>query len=89
VKKGFNGACRRAGIEDFHFHDLRHTFAAHLVMGGQDLTTVKGLLGHKTLAMTLRYSHLAPAHKVKAVELLDSILNKTSTSHLLHSQGIG
>ena len=44
-------------------------------MAGQDITTVKELLGHKTLTMTLRYAHLAPSHKVKAVEVLDSILN--------------
>ena len=44
-------------------------------MAGADLMTVKDLLGHKTLAMTLRYSHLAPAHKRKAVDLLDEALN--------------
>jgi len=59
------------GIQDFHFHDTRHTFASHLVMGGVDITTVSKLLGHKSLTMTLRYAHLAPSHLVKAVEILD------------------
>jgi integrase len=86
LSRAFARACKKAYIKDFHFHDLRHTFASHLVMAGQDITTVKELLGHKTLAMTLRYSHLAPSHKVKAVELLDSTLNENSTSHLLHNR---
>ena len=79
VKRSFKTALRRAGIKDFHPHDLRHTFASHLIMAGVDLTTVKELLGHKTLTMTLRYSHLAPAHKVKAVDILDNTLNGKPT----------
>jgi len=71
VKISFQTALRRAHINDFHFHDLRHTFASHLVMAGVDIVTVKELLGHKSIAMTLRYSHLAPGHKAQAVKTLD------------------
>lgn len=88
VKRSFNTALRRAGIKDFHFHDLRHTFASHLVMAGVDITTVSRLLGHKKLTMTLRYSHLAPAHMTKAVNVLDSALNGKSTAQLLHTQAL-
>lgn len=75
------------GVDDFHFHDLRHTFASHLVMAGVDITTVSKLLGHKSLTMTLRYSHLAPSHMVKAVDILDSALNEKTISTKLAQFG--
>jgi integrase len=71
VKRSFNTACRKAGIKDFRFHDLRHTFASHLIMNGVDLKTVMRLLGHKDIRMTLRYAHLSPEHLQAAVGTLD------------------
>lgn len=73
VSTVFDEAIQRAGIEDFHFHDLRHTFASRLVMAGVDLRTVQVLMGHKTINMTLRHAHLAPDHLKKAVETLDVV----------------
>jgi integrase len=75
ITHSFKSACRRAKILDLHPHDLRHTFASQLIMASVDITTVKELLGHKDIKMTLRYAHLAPSHKVKAVDILDSTLN--------------
>ena len=78
VKKSFASARKKSGIKDFKFHDLRHTFASHLIMAGVDITTVKDLLGHKSLTMTLRYAHLAPGHKAKALDILDSKLSRNN-----------
>lgn len=64
---------RRAKIEDFRFHDLRHTFASWLVMRGIDIYTVSQLLGHSSVEMTKRYAHLAPEHKAAAVAVLDAV----------------
>lgn len=75
IKRSFHTALKKAGIKDFRFHDCRHSFASQLIMAGVDLTTVKELLGHKDIKMTLRYSHLAPAHKRKAINVLDLLLN--------------
>jgi integrase len=57
-----------AGVDDVTLHSLRHTFASHLVMKGVDLATVKELLGHSTIQMTMRYAHLAKEHLRSAVE---------------------
>ena len=73
IEMSFHKALEKSGIQDFKIHDLRHTFASNLIMAGVDLMTVKELLGHKTIEMTLRYSHLAPDHKMRAVNILDRV----------------
>jgi len=70
VRTSFFTAIKKSGIVNFRFHDLRHTFTSQLVMSGVDLNTVRELLGHKSLKMTLRYSHLSPDHKKRAVDIL-------------------
>jgi hypothetical protein len=79
MRRVFMPALKAAGIEGLRWHDLRHTFASRLVMAGVDLRTVQELLGHKTVAMTLRYSHLSPAHQLDAVQRLDRKPTSTTT----------
>lgn len=71
VKRSFKTACRRAGIEDLRFHDLRHTFASRLVENGVDLITVRDLLGHSSVRITQRYTHSNEEQKKRAVCLLN------------------
>ena len=70
VRKSFCTVLRKSGIVNFRFHDLRHTFGSQMVMSGVDLNTIRELLGHKSIKMTLRYSHLSPDHKKRAVDTL-------------------
>lgn len=67
----FCDARDRAGIPDFRFHDLRHTFATRLVQRGVDLYKVQRLLGHKTGTMTQRYAHHSPESLRHGVTVLD------------------
>lgn len=70
VKTAWLELLKNAGVEDFRWHDMRHDFASRLVMAGVPLNTVRDLLGHSDIKMTLRYAHLAPDSKAAAVELI-------------------
>lgn len=77
-------AAAEVNVADFHWHDLRHTFASRLVMAGADIKTVQELLGHKSIVQTMRYSHLSADHKKAAVAKLDAqegSFYTTSPSH--------
>jgi integrase len=73
IRKSFERVLKLAGIKDFTFHDLRHTFASHLVMSGCNLRSVQQLMGHKDIKMTMRYSHLSKEHLQEAVAKLDRL----------------
>jgi site-specific recombinase XerD len=85
-RRWFEPVLKEAKISNFSWHCLRHTFASRLVMGGVDLRTVQELLGHKVIAMTVRYAHLAPKHTLAAVERLD-IPTESSTDTTTDTDG--
>jgi integrase len=70
VKKSWANLLKDAQINNFRWHDMRHDFASQLVMKGIDLNTVRELMGHADMKMTMRYAHLAPSSKLRAVEVL-------------------
>jgi len=72
ARHAFDKVVEKAGLENFRFHDLRHTFATRLVQNGVDLYKVKELLGHKTIIMTMRYAHHYPESLRSSVEVLDN-----------------
>jgi integrase len=85
----FKAACKKAGIEDLRFHDLRHTAATLMVTGGVPLVTVSQILGHSTIHMTMKYAHPTPEDKRKAVNVLTSIFEperKKEGTILTHEQ---
>lgn len=74
VNSSWEAVLKLAGIEVFRWHDMRHHFASRLVMAGVDLNTIRELLGHADLKMTIRYAHLAPHTKADAVSRIEPIL---------------
>lgn len=71
---------KAAAIEDFHWHDLRHTFASRLVMAGVDVFTVCRLMRHKNIQVTMRYAHLADKHLAAAVDKLVGSVTSSDTT---------
>jgi len=71
IKSGFWTAMEKVVIDNFRFHDLRHTFGSRLGMAGVDIKTIQELMEHKDIKMTMRYSHPTPEHKKHAVEVLE------------------
>lgn len=67
LTKPWKTAMSKAGLTDFRFHDLRHSAASYLAMNGASTIEIAAVLGHKTLAMVKRYSHLANSHTATVV----------------------
>ncbi len=86
IRTAFELALRRAKIQDFRFHDLRHTFASHAVMWEVSLAELKELLGHSTLTMTLRYAHPSPTHLRGAVARLDGLTSAPTVAPRAHER---
>jgi integrase len=79
LSHGFRKACQKAGVKDFRFHDLRHTFASHLVMSGVNIFQVSKWLGHSSVTITEKYyAHFAPDCKREEIEKLNK-LNEWAT----------
>jgi integrase len=74
IRTAFESAVEAAKVDDFRFHDLRHTFASWAVQRGASLHELKDLLGHSSLAMVMRYSHLAPENLRQAVNKAGGVL---------------
>ena len=81
LRKPWGSALQAAGIEEFRFHDLRHTTASYLAMNGASLLSISKVLGHQTTKMTERYSHLATSHIDEVVRSMNAKKFATATDH--------
>ena len=78
IARDFGKAAAKAGLVGFTFHDLRHSHASFLVKAGESLNTVREILGHQSISMTLRYAHLSPTHQAESVARLDGLFSAES-----------
>jgi integrase len=76
INHTFRRVCKKAGIENLRFHDLRHTFASHLTIQNVPVKAVQELLGHSSLNVTMKYAHLADLHKEQAVKALEGLFSQ-------------
>lgn len=82
--KAWKSALMRAGIENFRFHDLRHTWASWLIQSGIPLSVLQEMGGWESIEMVHRYAHLAPSHLTEHAAQIDSIFNE-HVSNMSHS----
>jgi len=82
-RKAFRSALKRAGITNFKFHDLRHTFASHYLMRGGSLKNLQQILGHKDIKMTMRYSHLLKEFQREEIQKMNHF-TKSQWSNLVN-----
>lgn len=80
VHRAFKEILKKAEIEDFRFHDLRHCFASWNRQAGVDIDTLADLMGHKDTRMTRRYAHIGPVHLANAIGLLEKSYSGFSTN---------
>jgi len=80
IRSAWERALKKAKIDDFRFHDLRHTCASYLAMSNASLTDIAEILGHRTITMTARYAHLLDDHK-------RSVMEKMHSKFLQHTNG--
>lgn len=76
IRAPFETALKKAEIEDFRWHDLRHSTASYLAMNGASLAEIAAVLGHKTLSMVKRYAHLSDSHTAGVVEKMNNKIFK-------------
>jgi integrase len=74
IRDAWEYCLKRADIPNFHFHDLRHTFASYIAMSGASLLGIAELLGHKTLSMVKHYAHLSEAHTAGVVARMNKAI---------------
>ena len=86
--RAFTKAAKDSGLQDFHFHDLRHTFATRLAQAGIDLYRIAKLLGHNDVSTTQRYAHHCPESLRSGVDILNDYYNFTTVTSNVEKKAV-